>query len=203
MRDGFLLFLAVGLVSLGAYCQNQAPSTAATVPDRTVIPAVLRTSIDAKDGKVGKEIELLVSDDVRDESGKVLIPKQAKLIGHVTEAVPWTKNSPESKISIVVERAEWKGHSVALRSFIAGDLKVYTALAHPDPGAGEVAAAVEVVPPGERPSGPLPPNTGLARDKSVNLQMSTARELVTEVVSQVHTVRIEQGSTFSLRQMAP
>lgn len=203
MRDRFFLFLAVGLAASGAYCQSQSTSPSATVPDRTVIPAVLRTSIDAKDGKVGKEIELSVSDDVRDETGKILIPKQAKLTGHVTEAVPWTKTSPESKISIVVERAEWKGHSVALRSFIAGDLKVYTALARPDPGAGEVVAAVEVVPPGERPSGPLPPNTGLARDKSVNLQMSTAKDLVTEVVSPVHTVRIEQGSTFSLRQMAP
>lgn len=199
MKRSPMLVVLVATTQLVAV--TAAQTAAGAVPDRTVIPVILRTSIDAKDVKVGKGIELSTTDNVRDANGRVVIPKQAKLSGRVTEVVQWTKDHPESRISIVVENAEWKGGSTKLRAFMAGDLKVYTALARPAPGAGEMAAAIEVVPPGERPSGPLPPNTGLARDNTVTLQMATSTELVTEVVSQAHNVRIEQGSMWSLRQM--
>lgn len=195
-------YFAITLVLITSVCQGQLASASA-LPDRTVIPVVLRTSIDAKDVKVGKEIELAASDDVRDANGKILIPKQAKLLGRVTESVPWAKDHKESRISIVVERAEWKNGVLALHAFIAGDLKVYTALARPNPGAGEMVAAIEQVAPGDVPSGPLPANTGLARDNSVAVQMAASKDLVTEVVSKTHHVRMEQGSTFSIRQLGP
>jgi hypothetical protein len=195
------VLIAAALLATLAPGQS-ASKGAAALPDRMVIPVVLRTSIDAKDAKVDKRIELAATDDVRDAAGRIVIPKQAKLSGRVAEVVQWTKDHPESKVSIVVESAEWKGGSTTLRAFIAGDLKVYTALARPAPGAGEMAAAIEIVPPGERGSGPLPPNTSLARDNTVILQMATSKEFVTEVVSQAHNVRIEQGSTWSLRQLS-
>src|SRR5260221_7345039 len=156
---------------------------------------------DAKEEEECKGIELTDTDDVRDSNGKIDIHKQDKLNGRVTEVVQWTKDHPESKLSIIVENAEWKGGSTKLHAFIAGDLKVYTALARPSPGAGEVVAAIEQMPPGERPSGPLPPNTRLSPDNTVTLQMATSRDLVTEVVSQAHNVRVEQGSMWSLRQL--
>ncbi len=193
-------FAAALFVTL-ALGQNGSKATAGRVPDRTIIPVVLRTSVDAKNSKVDKQIELATTDEVRDETGKTIIPKQAKLIGRVTEVVQWTKDHPESKVSIVVESAEWKGGSTILRAFIAGDVKVYTALDRPAPGAGEMVAAIEVVPPGERPSGPIPANTGLARDNTVTLQLASSKDLVTEVVSQAHNVRIEQGSTWLLKQL--
>jgi hypothetical protein len=198
MRWPILAVLLVTTLPVAATAQIKAGE----LPDRTTIPVTLRTSIDAKDVKVGHRIELSTTDNVRDAAGKIVIPKQAKLSGRVTEAVQWTKDHPESKLSIIVESAEWKGGSAKLHAFIAGDLKVYTALARPAPGAGEVVAAIEQVPPGGRPSGPLPPNTGLARDNTVTLQMATSKGLVTEVVSQAHNVRIEQGSTWSLRQLS-
>jgi len=202
-RASILAFLIVNILLIAATTAQTVPaSPAGALPDRTVIPVVLRTSIDARDAKVGKRIELATTDDVRDASGKIAVPKQAKLSGRVTEVVQWTKDHPESKVSIVVESAEWKGGSAPLHAFIAGDLKVYTALARPAPGAGEVVAAIEQVPPGEHASGGGPPNTGLARDNTVTLQIATLRDLVTEVVSQAHNVRIEQGSTWSLRQLS-
>src|SRR6266404_5903751 len=109
-----ILFLATTLSALISLGQNKPDSASAKVPDRTVVPAELWTTIDAKDDKIGKEIELIVTDDVHDANGKILIAKQAKLKGRVTEAVAWRKDKPESKISLVVESAEWKGRSVAL-----------------------------------------------------------------------------------------
>lgn len=175
-----------------------AQSKPETIPDRTVISAVLKTSIDAKDVRLGKDLELAVTDDVRDSSGKILIPKQAKLTGRVTEAVQWMKDSPESRLSIIVERAEWKKRSVILRAFIAGDLKIYTTAGNPKSGVSDVVAAITNV-----PTMQLPVNPSLTQDNSVTVQMATSKELVTELVSHVHNVRIEQGSTLSLRQLDP
>src|SRR5258708_26965953 len=145
---------------------------AGMLTDRTIIPIILRTSIDEKDAKVGKGIELTATDDVRDSNGKIVIPKQAKLTGRVTEVVQWTKDHPESKLSIIVENAEWKGGSTKLHAFIAGDLKVYTALARPSPGAGEVGGGDEQSPPRRGSSGPPPPQTRLARDNPATLRIS-------------------------------
>ncbi len=174
-----------------------AQSKPETIPDRTVIPAVLKTSVDAKDVKLGKDLELAVTDDVRDGSGKILIPKQAKLTGRVTEAVQWMKDSPESRLSIIVEKADWKKGSVILRAFIAGEIKIYTTAGNPKPGVSDVVATIT-----NAPAMQLPVNPSLTQDKSVTVQMATSKELVTELVSHVHNVRVEQGSTLSLRQLS-
>jgi UDP:flavonoid glycosyltransferase YjiC (YdhE family) len=197
------LFLVTTLSVLIFVRQSKPDSTPATVPDRTVVPAELWTSIDAKDDKIGKEIELIVTDDVHDANGKVLIAKHAKLKGRVTEAVPWTKDKPESKISLVVESAEWKGYSVVLHAFVAGDLKVYTSASHAHQGPVTIESTKVTVPLGRPLNLPPSPRPGLALDESVSLQIAMPRDLVTEVVSKAHTVRIEQGSMFSLRQLSP
>jgi len=85
-----ILFLSIVLSVTPVLAQSKPE----TIPGRTVIQAVLRTSIDAKDVKLGKDLELAVTDDVRDSSGNILIPKQAKLTGRVTEAVQWMKPDP-------------------------------------------------------------------------------------------------------------
>jgi hypothetical protein len=190
-----IVFISIALSVMVVSAQSKPDLT---IPDRTVIPAVLGTSIDARNVKVGKELELAVTEDVRDSTGKLLIPKLAKLTGRVTEAVQWAKDKPESRVSIVVETAEWKKHSVRLRAFVAGDLKIYTAGGHSEPGVSERVAAIT-----STPTMQLPVNPTLTEDSSVTIQMATSKELVTELVSLVHNVRIEQGSTFSLRQLNP
>jgi hypothetical protein len=197
------LFLATTLWALISVGQSKPDSTSTTVPDRTVVPAELWTTMDAKDDKIGKEIELIVTDEVHDANGKVLIAKQAKLKGRVTEAVPWTKDKPESKISLVVESAEGKGHSVALHAFVAGDLKVYTLASRAHQGPVAIGSTKVTVRLGQPLHLPPPSGPGLALDESVSLQVAISRDLVTEVVSKAHTVRIEQGSMFSLRQLSP
>ena len=199
-----LFFTHALFVTISA-AQSVYDSSSVKVPGRIVLPAELRTTIDAKDSGIGKEIELVLIDEVRDTNEKILIPSQAKLKGHVTEAVPWTKDKPESKVSIVVESAEWKGHSVVLHAFIAGDLRVYSSLAHPDPNDSSIVATHETVQigAGHHLHLPLPSGPGIVWDKAVSLQFAISHDLVTEVVSKTHTVRMEQGSTFSLRQLSP
>src|SRR5690242_6684790 len=48
----------------------------------------------------------------------VLIEKDAKLTGRVVAATARTDFSPESRLQVVIERAEWRGHSVMLNAFV-------------------------------------------------------------------------------------
>jgi hypothetical protein len=46
----------------------------------------LTKTIDAKKAKTGDEVEAKVTMDLKTNSGEVLVPKDTKVIGHVTEA---------------------------------------------------------------------------------------------------------------------
>jgi hypothetical protein len=171
-----------------------------TIPDATVIPVALWTSIDAKGSKVGREIEMKTTDDVRDSAGVILIPKGAKIMGQVTRAVPWTKKKPLSLLALRAERVEWKGGMAALNAFIAGELNIVTAAGR-CPGCGQGVAVLEINP--REPMGVVGGNWGLPRDPTIRVQLSDSPAIVTELISEAHTVRVEQTSTFSLRQLAP
>jgi hypothetical protein len=56
-----------------------------------VIPVELTKSIDAKKVKPGDEVVARVTEDMKTNSGMVLVPKDTKVVGHVTEAQPRSK----------------------------------------------------------------------------------------------------------------
>jgi hypothetical protein len=73
-----------------------------------VIPAQLTKTIDAKKAKVGDEVEAKVTQDMKTNSGDVLLPKDTKILGKVTEAQPRNKEQKESELSIAFNRAVTK-----------------------------------------------------------------------------------------------
>jgi len=74
----------------------------------SVIPVQLTKTIDAKKAKTGDEVVAKVTMDMKTQSGEVLIPKDTKVIGHVTEAQPRNKEQKESELAIAFDRAEMK-----------------------------------------------------------------------------------------------
>lgn len=76
------------------------------IPAGIVIPAELRKSLDAKKVKAGDEV---VGRTVQDllSNGKIVIPRDSKLVGHVTEAQTHSKNQPSS-LGIAFDRIEKK-----------------------------------------------------------------------------------------------
>jgi hypothetical protein len=90
----------------------QSSSTQASTPARiasgSVIPVELAKSVDAKKAKAGDEVVTKVTVDLRNDAGTVLVPKDTKVLGHVTEAQARTKEQKESQLAIVFDKAVLK-----------------------------------------------------------------------------------------------
>jgi len=114
----FLFSLAIAAVAASAAAQNTAPATAVSesagpatgqaslegqMPAGTVIVAELSKSLDAKKVKPGDKIEAKTSMDLLSQ-GKVVIPRDTKIVGHVIEAKAHSKDSPDSMLGIAFDR---------------------------------------------------------------------------------------------------
>jgi len=74
----------------------------------TTLEAELTKSIDAKKAKQGDEVTAKLTQDVK-SSGRVVLHKGTKLVGHVTEAQAKSKESGESRLGIAFDKAVLKG----------------------------------------------------------------------------------------------
>lgn len=74
----------------------------------TVIPVQLTKTVDAKKAKMGDEVVAKVAMDLKTQSGEVMVPKDTKVFGHVTEAQARTKEQKESQLAIAFDRAVTK-----------------------------------------------------------------------------------------------
>jgi hypothetical protein len=135
-RTLLLLWATTALVATAVAQSTPAPSSGAPqgaapaqnsaaqaqnpdqMPAGTVIPAELSKSIDAKKVKVGDKVEAKTAIDLLSH-GKVAIPKNTKIIGHVTEAKAHSKESPDSMVGIVFDRISMKdGHDLQMQAGI-------------------------------------------------------------------------------------
>jgi hypothetical protein len=89
---------------------NQANGSPKIAPG-SVIPAQLTKGVDAKKAKTGDEVVAKVTQDMKTASGEVLVPKDTKILGHVTEAQPRSKEQKESQVGIVFDHAVMKNGS--------------------------------------------------------------------------------------------
>lgn len=74
----------------------------------SVIPVQLTKTIDAKKAKTGDQVVARVTKDMRSTSGQVVIAKDTKIIGHVTEADPRSKEQKESRLALAFDHAVTK-----------------------------------------------------------------------------------------------
>jgi hypothetical protein len=95
----------------------QASTTAshANPPKRiapgSVLPVSLTKTIDAKKAKTGDEVVAKVTQDMKTNSGEVIVAKDTKVVGHVTEAQALSKEQKESQVGIAFDRAVAKDGS--------------------------------------------------------------------------------------------
>jgi hypothetical protein len=88
---------------------NSATSGAPTrIAPGSVIPVSLTKTIDAKKAKTGEEVVATVTQDMKTSSGEVLLPKDTKVMGHVTEAQARNKEQKESQLGIAFDKAVTK-----------------------------------------------------------------------------------------------
>lgn len=145
----------------------------------SVIPVELTKGIDAKKAKTGDPVEAKVTMDLKTNSGEVLVPKDTKVVGHVTEAQARSKEQKESQVAIAFDHAVMKsGENMALPLSIQAVISPYAANGGgnnnaPNEGAGSSASQPSSggtattgsrggmgtgTPPPQAPSG-LPPDT--------------------------------------------
>lgn len=74
----------------------------------SVIPAQLTKGIDAKKAKTGDAVEAKITQDLKAQNGQVVLAKDTKIVGHITEAQPRTKEQKESQVGIVFDKAVLK-----------------------------------------------------------------------------------------------
>jgi uncharacterized cupredoxin-like copper-binding protein len=92
----------------------EAAAKAATLPSGTAVNAELNSSVDSKKVKVGDRVEAHTTEAVRYD-GKVIVPKGAKLEGHVTEATARSKGDSGSTLAIQFDKAiPKKGEDISL-----------------------------------------------------------------------------------------
>lgn len=77
----------------------------ANLQSNTQLAAQLENSLDARHAKVGDRVALKTTQAVK-QNGEVVVPKGARLIGHVTEVQQRTKSNGESRIGVVFDRLQ-------------------------------------------------------------------------------------------------
>lgn len=92
--------------------QNQSEQSAnPRIAPGSVIPVQLTKSIDAKKIKAGDEVVAKVTQDLKTNTGTLVVPKDTKVVGHVTAAEARTKENKESEIGIAFDHAVLKNGS--------------------------------------------------------------------------------------------
>ena len=87
--------------------QAQGPDTQhiTRIAAGSVLPVSLTKTIDAKKAKTGDEVVAKVTQDMKSNSGEVIVAKDTKVMGHVTEAQARSKDQKESQLGIMFDHA--------------------------------------------------------------------------------------------------
>lgn len=93
--------------------QAQGAGTIRIAPG-SVIPVQLTKTIDAKKAKAGDEVVAKVTMDLKNNSGEVIVPKDTKVTGRVTEAQARSKEQNESQVGIAFDHAVLKSGDMNL-----------------------------------------------------------------------------------------
>jgi hypothetical protein len=93
----------------------KAPTSADAPPSGTLLSVELSKSLDAKKVKTNDRIEARTATDLL-AHGQIVVPRNTKIVGHVTEAKARSKASPDSLLGITFDRMLLKdGREVALQ----------------------------------------------------------------------------------------
>ena len=74
----------------------------------SVIPVQLTKTIDAKRAKTGDQVTAKVTQDMRAVNGQILVAKDTKVVGHVTEAQARSKEQSQSQVGIAFDHVVTK-----------------------------------------------------------------------------------------------
>jgi hypothetical protein len=110
-----------------------ATTDAPRIAPGSVIPVKLTKTVDAKKAKTGDEVVANVTQDMKSGSGDLILPKDTKIVGHVTEAQARNKEQKESQMGIAFDKAVTKDGPVNLPMSI----QAVIVFQNPNPAGGD------------------------------------------------------------------
>ncbi|MGH9504609.1 MAG: hypothetical protein ACRD20_17285 [Terriglobales bacterium] len=103
------LFWTSAIVALAGISLAQAPAAApVALEPGTVLSVELSKSLDARKSKQNDKVEARTATDMLSH-GRIVVPRNTKITGHVTEAKAHSKASPGSLLGITFDRMLVKG----------------------------------------------------------------------------------------------
>jgi len=199
--------LPVLFSALAAFAQDpQAASPAIRVPDNFSIPARLSRTIDTNKCKPGDVVEMKTLEPVLLGSG-LIMPENAKLLGKIVGAASRQDKQP-SWVLLVMERADWKEHSIPLHAFVNSQITVKAQLSGPNNSTFGRAASLSDAVQWRRSGRQLPqnnPGTPLAASMNDTLHDVAGEGPQILTVSGLNDLRLMQdpsGRVFLISQKA-
>jgi hypothetical protein len=107
IRRLFPFFAVLCMMAL-AMGQSGNPAPSRSLENGSLLYASLSKTVDAKKAKPGDPVVAELLADVVSH-GKIVVRRESKLIGHVTEAQVRSKENPESRLGIVFDKIVLKG----------------------------------------------------------------------------------------------
>lgn len=149
-RTGLAILIGA-ILAAGSAAQSQSGAQAvrssSSLASGTTLNAELSAPVDSKKAKSGDAVMAHITEAVKAD-GKKVIPKDAKLVGHVTQASARAKGDPESALGIQFDKAVLKnGQELPLRVWIRAMAAEPRGVYQPGPnqdvatGVGSAAAA--------------------------------------------------------------
>lgn len=87
----------------GGTASNPAHGSSFRIAEGSLFHVVLTKNVDAKKNKTGDEVTTTTVEDLR-SNGEVVIPKNSKVVGHVTQIQARSKEHSESEVAIAFDR---------------------------------------------------------------------------------------------------
>ena len=100
--------------SMSASATNATQSHTMRIAPGSVIPVQLMKTIDAKKLKPGDQVLAEVTEDLKAANGEIIVPKNTKITGKVTEAQARNKQDKESQVAIAFDQAVLNGANMTL-----------------------------------------------------------------------------------------
>ena len=186
---------------------QQAPARLET---GSILYAELTKTVDAKKAKVGDPVSAVLVADVL-AHGKIVVRHNSKILGHVTEVQPHTKETPESRLGIVFDKAITKGGDVPFQSLLLairpGEHPVVDIPNAPSPMSNSAQQPMQTNPSPQLPriNRTLDDETHEHRMPATGptdidgLSLSTPANGAQAIVSKQRTVKLESGVKIELR----
>jgi hypothetical protein len=96
-----------------------AGSSPRTLNAGATLQAELTKAIDCKKAKSGDEISARLVQDLKSDNGQIVMRKGSKVVGHITEATPKTRENAESRLGLTFEKVVGKdGQELAFNAVI-------------------------------------------------------------------------------------